>query len=249
MKAYFIEFSALDVYMNMAVDEYAYRFIDEPVLRFYAFEKPSITLGYNQRLDGAFKKDFIDENSIEYTRRITGGRAVFHSGDLTYSFSSLNSNLANAGSSLIDRYRLISDIFVRGFSKCGIEAESEAGRAADPFSADCFSSTSAYEITVKGNKVVGSAQTYSEERFLQQGTILVRNGRYRPSDIFLKSSDLNIENITNIVYNIEQIASGMYNSFFESMEYDWERLSLDFADRQLIELYNRYRSEEWILRR
>lgn len=249
MKAYFIEFSASDVYMNMAVDEFAYRFIDEPVLRFYAFSTPSITIGYNQRLDGAFKKDFIESNSIEYTRRITGGRAVFHSGDLTYSFSSLNSLLFKAGRTLLDRYSLISDIFVKGFSKCGIEAAAETGKGADPFSADCFSSTSVYEITVGGAKVVGSAQTYSEERFLQQGTILVRNGKYRPSDVFDKSSDLNIENITHIVYNIEQIASGMYNSFFESMEYDWERLNLNLKDKKLLDLYDQYRNEEWIHRR
>jgi len=250
MKAYYVPFGRYDVYTNMAIDEYLYKNVKETVLRFYEFSEPSVTIGYNQRHASRYNDDFVKRNAIPLTRRITGGRAVFHDGDLTYSISSDFGNFSHGSSNLdmVTRYRKISDIFFEGFKSAGLNVSMYEGRSLKPFSSNCFDSSSIYEITLDGNKILGSAQVFSERGFLQQGTILVKNGEYSPESLYGENSQKNIELITNMVYNIKDMAKGLYNSFFNLMDYDWEELKIDADKRDISELASFYRNREWIER-
>ena len=250
MKAYFVKLGCYDVFTNMAVDEYLYKNIKEPVLRFYEFSKPSVTLGYNQRYGSRFNMDFIVSSSIPVTRRLTGGRAVFHDGDLTYSISSDFEYFTHGGNSLdmVSRYKKISDVFYKGFKSMGMDIDLNESKSLKPFSSNCFDTSSIYEITVKNSKILGSAQVFSERGFLQQGTILVKNGVYNPSDLYGENLQKNIENLTGMVYNIKDMAKGLYSAFFEMFNYEWEEINVSAADSNVAELVEFYKNSDWIKR-
>lgn len=248
MKAFFMDYSNFDVWTNMAIDEWAYKNIDTLFFRFYTFSKPSITIGYNQRYNFGIDFDYVVRSGIDITRRITGGRAVIHSGDLTYSFCG-NNKIFTGGMGLIERYKKISEIFVESFKKMGIDASLSGGEKKESFSANCFASTSIFEINLKGEKIVGSAQTFSETNFLQQGSILVKKSSIPQEKIYGKIYTNNIENLTGIIYNIKDMSKIFYEVFFNSLNFQWERLRIDFNDNGFKSLVEKYRDEGWIKKR
>lgn len=250
MKAYYADFEKHDIFYNMALDEYCYNKISAPVVRFYAFDEPSMTIGYNQRYGNGFDVGFIEEKAIPVTRRITGGRAVFHDGDLTYSFTApLNCfSSENGETQLESRYKKLSEVFLNGFKRMNIDVALNDGKSEKPFTANCFTSSSIYEITLKGKKILGSAQVFSENAFLQQGTILVKNGVYNPKSIYGENLQNNIENLTGIDYNIKNLADGFYESFFNLTDFEWEHFEFDETDKTFLELSEKYKNSDWIKR-
>lgn len=252
MKAYYAQFDVYDVFMNMAIDEYLYMKIDEPVIRFYVFERPSLTIGFNQRYARSCNTEYVEREGVPLTRRITGGRTVYHCGDLTYSFSSSFNAfkyVLGSANNLGERYRILSEAFVKGFKNAGIDVEVNASKGDKPYAENCFDSTSLYEITVEGNKILGSAQTFLTDRFMQQGTILV-NQCPLDAPIFkngFKSN--NIENITDMLYNIEDLSEHFYNAFNEMLPFEWETVHIDTKSAEITELYNKYSNMDWIRRR
>ena len=250
MKGYFVLFGKHDVFTNMAIDEYIYKNIDETVLRFYEFSEPSVTIGYNQRYGNRFNSEFLEKNHVPLTRRLTGGRAVFHDGDLTYSISSSFKCFSYGSSNLdmVSRYKKISDVFYRGFVSMGIKAEQHEGKSLKPFSSNCFDSSSIHEITLDGNKILGSAQVFSEKGFMQQGTILVKKGIYDPSELYGENQQKNIEIITGMVYNIKDMAKGLLDSFMSIFDYKWEELHVSPEVSEVARLADKYKKAEWIKR-
>ncbi len=254
MKAYYLPFMNLNVFENMALDEYLYTHIEEPVFRFYVFNEPCLTIGYNQRYVRSCNIEFIENEHISITRRMTGGRTVLHSGDLTYSFSStynaFKNILSNSSNNLSQRYKVLSDAFVNGFKYSGIDVEVNSNRSDTPYTENCFSSTSLYEITLNGEKILGSAQTFLKDRFMQQGTILVNNCSENLDNVFsMKMNINNIENINKIVYNIKDLSKSFYKSFFNFLSYEWKELSFKSDNIMYRKLVDKYCDEQWVKRR
>lgn len=249
--AYFLPYIITDVYSNMAVDEFLYRYTDNPSLRFYSFSELSLTIGYNQRYSRSCDTDYIEDNNIPVARRITGGRTVPHCGDLTYSFSS-NYRYFNEiieENSLKARYSKLADGFIKGFRSAGIDIEVNEGESEKPYGANCFDSTSLYELSIQGKKILGSAQTFLSDRFLQQGAILV-NDCPEAGAIFGDRIELyNIEKISDIPYNIKELSDNFYRAFRDSFSYDWKEFDFDFSDRRYLEMIDRYKSKEHLRRR
>jgi lipoate-protein ligase A len=107
-------------------------------------------------------------------RRPTGGRAILHDDELTYSVITPDSHpLAHGG--VVESYRRISAGLVSGLSKLGLEVSAEAATKRDgqTRSAACFDITSHYELTVDGRKLVGSAQMRRGGALLQHGSVLL----------------------------------------------------------------------------
>ncbi len=164
-----------DAFFNMAMDEVIARSVIEdnriPTLRFYLWDRPSLSIGYFQNLRG-FNLEYIIKNNIPVVRRPTGGRAILHDRELTYSFSTrLERVFRDKG--IFESYRIISDCILRALKNLGIPAvmsERKKGNGVmrNPL---CFMSISFGEITVGGKKIVGSAQKRYRDGFLQQGSI------------------------------------------------------------------------------
>jgi lipoate-protein ligase A len=111
---------------------------------------------------------------VALVRRPTGGRAVLHQQDLTYSLI-LPLRPPWTTCSIAESYRLINMCLLRGLERLGLKATiarrpRQANGAPSPF---CFSAISQYELLVGGKKVIGSAQRRFPEALLQQGSILL----------------------------------------------------------------------------
>lgn len=160
--------------LNMAVDGYLFQSLGEKpqtYLRFYCWERPTVSLGYSQNIQKVVDVDCCRQKGIDIVRRMTGGKLVLHHKEATYSVAS--SDVHTFGSSLADSYRLISLGLMRGLEKMGLEP-CLAGRPPESYARGnlpCFSFPARNEVEVRGKKIVGSAQKRSGSKFIQHGSI------------------------------------------------------------------------------
>ncbi len=160
---------------QMAVDEAILRAVVEgfspPTLRFYAWSPPCLSLGRNQSgsdVDWAACR----AAGIDVVRRPTGGRAILHTDELTYSVVLLQADPRAAGD-VVESYRRLSEGLLAGLRHLGLEAVQARGQrtAGTVLSAICFETPSDYEITVEGRKLIGSAQCRARGGVLQHGAL------------------------------------------------------------------------------
>ncbi|MEA3335588.1 MAG: biotin/lipoate A/B protein ligase family protein [Chloroflexota bacterium] len=160
---------------NMAIDEAIAEHAgkgDVPMtLRFYAWAPPCVSLGRHQPLaDVDVEK--CSELGYDVVRRPTGGRAILHTDELTYSVAGPQSDPILAGG-VLDSYLRLSQGLLAGLEELGLQAgkapvSNRANADAGPV---CFEVPSAYEIVVGGKKLVGSAQSRRQGWVLQHGTL------------------------------------------------------------------------------
>jgi lipoate-protein ligase A len=164
--------------MNMAIDEALLNSVacgtSQPVLRFYRWQPATVTLGYGQSVLADVDLDVCRQAGLDVVRRSTGGRAVLHDHEVTYAvIAPFSSELF--GGSVLDCYRVISEVLQQTLIDLGLPARLVPGRPRggqrNSTKAVCFSAPSQYELVVNGRKVVGSAQKRHGRAFLQHGSI------------------------------------------------------------------------------
>jgi lipoate-protein ligase A len=160
---------------NMAVDEAILEHIGRgdsaPTLRLYAWEPPCLSLGQAQSYSDV-DPPRLHERGWDLVRRPTGGRAILHTDELTYSVTAPSDEPMVAGS-LLESYNRLARGLLSAVRSLGLNAEVKAGsgdehKAPDPV---CFDVPSVYEITVGGKKLIGSAQARRREGVLQHGSL------------------------------------------------------------------------------
>ncbi len=145
----------------------------QPVtLRIFGWEPATLSLGFAQRQD---EIDLTELRGLGWgmVRRPTGGRAILHVDELTYSITAPADETTLAGS-LLESYHLISKAILRALSLLGVQAnnEKEYPSSSSKQSAPvCFETPSNYEITTGGKKLVGSAQARKYNGLLQHGSL------------------------------------------------------------------------------
>ncbi|MCC6978921.1 MAG: lipoate--protein ligase family protein [Candidatus Melainabacteria bacterium] len=172
-----IDFESFDAATNMAVDE---AILDAhiaaevpPTLRFYGWAPPAVSIGYGQKLPEKVCQK-IAERGFDVVKRPTGGRAVLHLDELTYSFvGSANGQGKVLGSSVIESYKKICQALIAGFKTLGVTVEIGQGQAASRQMLDCFTATTTADLHYQGKKIVGSAQLRRHDALLQHGSILL----------------------------------------------------------------------------
>ncbi|RNB79230.1 lipoate--protein ligase family protein [Brevibacillus fluminis] len=169
--------------MNMAVDEAILVAHSEgkvpPTVRFYTWDPATLSIGYFQKAEKEINFDAVKANNLGFVRRATGGRAVLHDAELTYSVI-VSEDHPKMPSSVTEAYKIISLGLLHGFQQLGLKAEmvwlaseEEKEKYSSPGSSACFDSPSWYELVVEGKKVAGSAQTRQKGVILQHGSILI----------------------------------------------------------------------------
>ncbi len=162
---------------NMAADELMLQIVGHrqtTIVRFYRWSTPTLSLGRSQKVDEAADREFCRRHQIEIVRRPTGGQAVLHDREITYSFASSDPGVL-VDPSPYGAYRRVSGAIARGLTSMGIPVElaprmrRTAARRADP----CFLEAGMSEVLSNGRKLCGSAQRRFHDRFLQHGSILV----------------------------------------------------------------------------
>ena len=150
-----------------------------PTLRFYGWQPAAVSLGYFQRAMPEIDMERCREHNIDVVRRLTGGRAVLHDAELTYSIV-VKENYPLIPPTITASYRYFSNGLLAGLEVLGIPAKMTVPVAAygqrkkQPGSAACFDAPSHYEVTVEGRKLVGSAQVRKNGVILQHGSILLQ---------------------------------------------------------------------------
>jgi len=164
---------------NMAVDEAIFRARAEglapPTLRLYAWRPPAVSLGRFQALDERIDVSAIEGRGYGLVRRPTGGRAILHAVELTYSVVVRETDVAG-GEALMASYREISRGIELGLAYLGVEAAlgsggEGAGAREKALPTICFAKAARCDLVADGRKVVGSAQTRSRGVILQHGSV------------------------------------------------------------------------------
>ncbi len=171
---------------NMAIDEAllnnCQRGCSPPILHFYTWAVPVITIGYFQELSETVRIKKCRALNIEVIRRITGGRAVVHHNDLSFSLIfPLDGKIIPPG--ILSGYLKIAGGFIRGLKGIGINADFvESGSSQSPLIKQdrqakrisaCFLTRIRYEVVFKGRKMIGFAQKRIGKWVLQQGTLMI----------------------------------------------------------------------------
>ena len=137
----------------------------EPIFRLYAWSPKCVSLGRNQG---------INENNykgIDVVRRVTGGRALLHDNEITYSYITPISIIPN-GESIKESYKYISGILINFFKTLGIELEFGGGASINAKHDYCMLISTGADVCYKGRKIIGSAQYRKNGYILQHGSIL-----------------------------------------------------------------------------
>ena len=162
---------------NMAVDEAllssVYQGSSPATLRLYAWEPACLSIGYAQPIRDV-DLALLAERGWELVRRPTGGRAIMHTDELTYSVIAPNDEPRLLGG-VLHSYQSISQALLHAMHSLGIPAQSsqEADLTgnSDPSGPVCFEVPSPYEIIAYGKKLIGSAQARKREGVLQHGSL------------------------------------------------------------------------------
>lgn len=142
----------------------------EPVFRLYGWSPACVSLGRNQKSD-FIDENFLRENKIDITKRLTGGRALLHDDEITYSFICPVSYLKN-GCSVIESYKEISQILIKAFQKVGIELDFGGVKKYKGHLDYCMLVSTGADLCWNGKKLIGSAQFRKNDYILQHGSIL-----------------------------------------------------------------------------
>ncbi len=174
---------------NMAVDELLLEkcraYLDSGIppdeaqltFRVYGWTPPGLSIGRNQKAERDVFVDRLPGEGVDLCRRLTGGRAVLHDREITYSVIGPESLL---GDTLEESYRRISAGLAEGLRRLGapVTFAPPSGRAYAS-QASCFATTSVWELAIAGRKVAGSAQCREGGAVLQHGSILLHSPEER----------------------------------------------------------------------
>ncbi|PLT35248.1 biotin/lipoate A/B protein ligase family protein [Bacillus sp. V5-8f] len=256
---------------NMAMDEALLNWHSKgempPVVRFYGWNPPTLSIGYFQKAEKEINLEEVKKLGVGFVRRATGGRAVLHEHELTYSVI-VSEEYPDMPKNVTEAYRVISEGILRGFQNLGLDAyfavpksDSEKAALREPRSSVCFDAPSWYELVVEGRKVAGSAQTRQKGVILQHGSILLDLDDEKLFSMFnfpnarvkermmnsFKSKAVAIHDLTERRIGIPEAKEAFRKGFAEGLEIELQPYAL--TDKQLEEVRQlaktKYESDEW----
>jgi lipoyl(octanoyl) transferase len=243
--------------VNMAIDETIMEAVSAgnapPTLRFYQWSPPCISLGKRQPLSG-IDLERCRQDGVQVVRRSTGGLAILHTDELTYSLVTYPDD-PRGGGAILDSYRKLSQGLVSGLGLLGLSAQMQpvSPGANHNGSAACFEAPSAYEITVDGRKLIGSAQTRPHGKLLQHGSVpltgdIGRLAKYlvprtaakamaqaEELSLHLRQRATTLEAILGRPVLFLEVAAAMAKGFMEALNLDLEAGELSDGERTAAE--------------
>jgi lipoyl(octanoyl) transferase len=235
LKCRFIDTGASDAYTNMAIDEAIMNFCDAPSLRVYSWKNPSISMGQNQSAKNEINLARCKEENVDVVRRITGGKAVLHENDITYSFI-IPQDMLSMPSDVLESYKVIAHALVIALEKIGISSKIVQQKE-KVSNAVCFSSANWYELVVNGKKISGSAQRRMKEAILQHGPVLLDFDAAKNARLFSFSNETELEKelknrVTSVRHELGKKVS--YEEMAETLKYGFgKNFGFDMVDSKL----------------
>lgn len=184
---------------NMQIDSELLDFaikneLKEPIFRLYGWKPACVSLGRNQK-DDFLDYELLKSKNIDVVRRLTGGRALLHDNEITYSFICPESFLQN-GSHIVSSYKEISQILIDKFKKRGIDLDFGASKPIKTGFDYCMLISTGADLCYKEKKLIGSAQCRSHGYILQHGSILYDYDKKLLEEIFKEK--VSTDEITSI---------------------------------------------------
>ena len=161
--------------------------VKEPIFRLYGWSPACVSLGRNQK-DDFVDQEFLKSCGIDVVRRLTGGRALLHDDDITYSYVCPVSSLKH-GENVVESYKEISQILINAFAKLGIELDFGGTRKSQGHKDYCMLVSTGADLCWNGRKLIGSAQFRKEGYILQHGSILYDYNKSLLEKIFMEKVD------------------------------------------------------------
>ena len=160
---------------NMQIDsdllEYAIENkLEEPIFRLYGWKPACVSLGRNQN-DEFLDKEYLKKCGIDVVRRLTGGRALLHDNEITYSYICPVSYLEH-GEHVVSSYKEICQIFIKKFKTIGIDIDFGTQKQVKTGFDYCMLVSTGADLCFKGKKLIGSAQCRKHGYILQHGSVL-----------------------------------------------------------------------------
>jgi lipoate-protein ligase A len=251
---------------NMAIDEAILQGVSAgvspPTLRLYAWLPPCLSLGYSQTVTDV-DQQLLHENQWDIVRRPTGGRAILHTDELTYSVIASDVNALVAGG-VLEGYRRLSQGLVAALALLNLEVEIQPEIPIPEHQREnptCFQVPSAYEILVRGKKLIGSAQMRRRGGVLQHGTLPISGDISRICEVLFFNNErarqraaqqlleraTTIEALVGTTVSWQQVAQTVVEGFTQA-------LGLSFAPGSPTDLeitrakelvQNRYDNPDW----
>ena len=254
---------------NMAVDEAVARTAAKgqvpPTLRLYAWEPACLSLGRGQPVTDV-DCQALKAAGLGLVRRPTGGGAIFHVDELTYSVIAPETEVRVAGG-IVESYRRLSAGLMRGLEQLGVADLAADKRAADQRAAErraenrrlkgpvCFESPSDYEITTGGRKLVGSAQMRSRGVVLQHGTVPLHGDiaricpllAARPDPARVRARAATVAETLGRTVTWSEVAGAVAAGFAEALNIHLEPGALTDEERAWVEKLRaeKYATDEW----
>jgi len=206
----FIDTGFNNAYINMAIDETLLS-SRIPVLRVYQWKPGAVSIGRYQDMN-EIDIEYCTENSIDIVRRITGGKAVLHEKELTYTFIIDKDVMPR---SIIESYKIISSAIIQGLRVLGLNPEMNKSKIRNKDNPVCFQEPSFNELIINRKKFFGSAQVRVKGKLLQHGSILTGINTKKYSSCFKKKprdNDLR-KMITYVDIPEKELKSAIKNGF------------------------------------
>lgn len=262
----FLDTGLDDAATNMALDESLLNWHCEgkipPTLRFYGWAKPSLSVGRFQNVDTVIDFNALQKYGCQFVRRLTGGSAVLHDDELTYSLV-ISEQDPSIPKSVREAYYVLSKGVLEGYKNLGIQADYAVPEKSIEKSrtAVCFEKPAYYEMIVNGKKISGNAQTRKNGVLLQHGSIPMRIDEQMLFDLFRfpseeirqrKRSDftdkaITINQITNKIHKYAMLKEAFLKGFETGLDLTFSPLKL--SERQWEEVHrlaqSKYATESW----
>lgn len=265
----FISHPAQDGPWNMAADEAILRAVADqnapPTLRLYAWDPTCLSLGYAQPFMDV-DQDRITEYGWDLVRRPTGGRAILHQHEITYAIIAPQDHPLMRGG-VLESYRRISQALVSTLERLAISVEVKPSSPASEEQRNkpiCFEVPSAYEITVNGRKIIGSAQVRRRNTVLQHGSLPLSGDISQICDVLryqnetqrdeakskLRQQATTIYEITGREISWREASHAFQQGFQSALNAELSPDDLNQAELESLEKLHqeRYRSPSWTSR-
>ena len=250
---------------NMAIDEVIMQSVTEerspPTLRFYAWDPPCVSVGYSQSVRKEVDLERCRERGYTWVRRPTGGRAILHIDELTYSVVAPQGEARVAGD-IITSYRRLSLGLVEGLRTLHggvVQADHMEADGGLEKSAACFDVPSHYEVTAYGRKLVGSAQVRRKGGVLQHGALPLEGDVSRLVDVLvlpepdraalrgkLLERAIALDEVVGRVVPFDEVAEALTQGFGSALNLEFTLGELSPFERDAVEgLMSRYTGDEW----
>jgi lipoyl(octanoyl) transferase len=242
---------------NMAWDEALMaraRRTGEAVLRVYAWSAPTLSLGRNQTARGAYDLARAAERGIDFVRRPTGGRALLHHREVTYSVTAPET----FDPSPRGAYERINVVLLDALRALGVPASLAAtpSRTPAPGLSPCFAQPSAGEIVLGAGKLVGSAQWRHAGAMLQHGSILIHDDQALIGELMLEPDSVSLPAAATLhqALGVDAPFRGVSDALIAALEHreapGAEPLVVDgILARDIDAAAERYRDPAWTWRR